>query len=463
VEKLKELLDIDWIEIIINGRQILYPHIPLIPITKTDLSQPIRLSLAGPLSTGAFFVHVRNQPEKKMVLVLARRAKPFPISLFRLWDGLGQLMGDSTGSSIQDLKDYEPEPAIHQIFSQGKCFRIRIENIMNSDLKLLVGYESEIGTLTRKNINTLMLQLATLEIIGLLVLGYFLGRSLFKPLEELKRGMERVSLGHWNEINENSKDEIGAVAKSFNQMIRELKFASKRLTEVQKELILKEKMALLGRFSAGVAHEINNPLSTILVSAGILQESIKTKTSVEIEDVEAIIDEARRCRKIVESLLRYARNKAPELKPCEFAFILNDSVSQVITSSGFPSVNVSVKPVPSLTILAEPNEIYQIMRNLLYNAKDAVSRVSNPQIFVEAEDFDERFVIVTVGDNGEGIEGIGEHLFEPFLTTKPTGTGLGLAICQSIIEGHGGRIWAERTKEGFTIFRFSLQKSLGPK
>ncbi|MBF0498993.1 MAG: HAMP domain-containing protein [Candidatus Riflebacteria bacterium] len=469
--KLKRSFDVDWIDIMRDGHPLLFPSVNisagLTKLNTTEIGWPIRLTIDGPLSDAGFLVAIASIPQSDDLLLTARRPNPLrTIAMACLWDENGLLAGHIESFTRESLPEYQIAGRTFQRIQHGRLARFRCGRMSLDGPWLLVGYETDVTNLTHTSVNALMLQLAILEVVGLLILGYFLGGRLFGPLERLKRAIERVAAGHWQEIPDaGEEDEIGSVASSFNRMVRELSLAQKRVIDVQKELMLKEKMAMLGRFSAGVAHEINNPLGTILVSAGMARESFESGKAVEREDLEAIIEETKRCKAIVNSLLRYARNRPPELRVIQFNYLFERLLSRVSTLAQGSRIKLTLPSsadLPQVEILADDFGVEQVLNNLITNAIDAVSDTATPEVEIKVEQSpqgNEDIVVVTVSDNGPGMGGVSERLFEPFFTTKEGGTGLGLAICQSIIEGHGGRIWAERSADTRTLFHFSLRKA----
>lgn len=469
-ERLRRTLGLDWVELLHDGKPQLFPSVTLLPISGTSLPWPMRLSRSGTLSERGFLVVVSSLSGTSDQVLVARRVRPpvgtvsdgsaaKGISAAFLWDDDGMLVGADDDLPRNQRLSYQNPGQTFQRLQQGRLWRVRSSRLGGNGPWLLVGYEADAATLTRTGVNELMLQLAVLEMLGLLILGWFLGGWLFGPLERLRGAIERVAAGHWQEIPDAAEgNEIGTVARSFNRMVRELSLAQQRLLEVQQELLQKEKMAVLGRFSAGVAHEINNPLGTILVSAGMAREALEAGQHVEREDLEAIIDETRRCRAIVDSLLSYARNKPPELRSIALSEVLATVLPRLGQTAG-EGLRLVVPPeIPAIAVLVDVLGIEQILQNLCRNARDALEKRADGKIWLEIGIENPEWVTLVVADNGPGLEGVSEHLFEPFVTTKASGTGLGLAICQSIVEGHGGRIWARREPEGITRFGFTLRR-----
>jgi len=463
VELLKRQLRLDWLDIRREGRSLLYRLQEPAPLVH-DLAVPQRITLSGPLAaTGLITCQVQLSTGTE--LLLARRPASSPVPLAALWDGRGMLYGDPGVWPTGLLSEYTAREATFQRLMQGRLHRLRASVVPGTDLKLLVGYAADSATLTRTGVDELMLRLALLEILGLLVLGYFLGRRLFGPLERLKQAIDRVGAGHWQEIPPaelpDGEDEVGMLGRSFNHMVQELSTARDRLIEVQQELMSKEKMAVLGRFSAGLAHEINNPLGTILVSAGLADDAIAHGRPVEADDIRAIIEETRRCRRIVESLLEYAHNRPPRLGRESIAEIIECAVRLPLSEPPWRGLGIETEVPSDIHVLIDRTGIGQVLANLLRNAAEALQAnldAGKPaMIRVTARRLDREFAVVTVSDNGPGLGEAADHLFEPLMTTKQQGTGLGLAICQSIVEGHGGRIRAVRLPEERTEFSFTLR------
>lgn len=475
-ELIKTSLSIDWLEIIENDFQLLYPGMPIASGIRKSLSRragsdyiaqpalPMRLSDTIPLSFNGYLIAYEEIPEKKATVIIARSpSKISEVPLLYLWDSGGLLYGDRESFSISKFQAYQSISFIDQRKEKGKNYRIRTTKIGTIGPFLMLGYETEAATLTRTGINNLMMKVALLEVGGLLILGFFLGRKLFAPLERLRSAIESVAKGNIREIqlppdaNSDEGDEIERVSHTFNNMVRELAQAQERLLNVQKELARKEKMAALGRFSAGMAHEINNPLGTILVSAGLINDAVENNRPVELEDVQAIIDEAKRCRHIVVSLLQYAHNRPIQPGNLSLKAFLKEISNGFHEKYAERNIILEIKPMRDFLVKADPIGLAQVFNNLFENAADALKDVSNARITIECDQLPDSYVKICVSDNGKGFQEQPDILFEPLITTRENGTGLGLSICQVIIEGHGGRIWALSEPSGLTRFFFTLK------
>ncbi len=225
---------------------------------------------------------------------------------------------------------------------------------------------------------------------------------------------------------------------------------------LQKAMMQNEKLASVGRLSAGVAHEINNPLTTILTTAMLVQEDLKPEDPI-YEDLEVIAHETLRCRKIVTSLLDFARQNEPNKKEYDLHEVVNQSVLLTRKQAAFNDIQVEYDAGNKIPrIMLDKGQIQQALINLIINATEATGEGGR---VVVKTDYAEtaRQVRISISDNGPGItrENL-DRLFDPFFTTKESGTGLGLAITHGMIEQHGGTINVESQPGKGTRFTIDL-------
>lgn len=463
-EKLKTSLDLDWLEIFQNDQPLLQPHGSLIP-PNLQASQLLRLTGSGPLSYRGYLVAASPVAASDTTTVfLARQPEFTGIPLLCIYDEKGLLYADRYLPDQSHLKKLTETQITEQLTLANQVYRIRSFREKSSKSWLLVGYAAQRATISRRDIDQLMLRLAMLEVIGLLLLGYFLGQRILSPLNALRHGIEQVAAGHWKEIPldeapmKNSGDEIESVAHSFNHMVSELSLAQNRLIEVQKELATKEKMAALGRFSAGIAHEINNPLGTILVTAGMLKEAANKENKIAPEEFDEIIEEVKRCRDIISTLRTYTGRMQPKLARMPFADFFGEMKRIMLASPEFTELELAFSStVIEGEIDVDSKAMQQVFHNLIRNAGEAMSKNTDSRVDIIATAGANHFEI-KVQDSGPGFQCLPEHIFEPLFTTKARGTGLGLVICQAIIDGHHGKIEAQRIDNRITEFCISLPK-----
>jgi two-component system NtrC family sensor kinase len=297
-----------------------------------------------------------------------------------------------------------------------------------------------------------------------LVLCTILWKLVTRPVATLVEGMEKVGSGDLDfSVNIKTRDEIGILAKAFNSMTTDLKAAREimvnwtktleneveKKTEVirrtQGQLIHTEKLASLGRMAAGVAHEINNPLTGIVTFAHLMLKRVPPE-SLEKEDLEVIIEQAERCSKIIKGLLGFARATAVEKGSTDINEVVKRSIQMVSNKVDFHNIKFDINMDDTLSpVIADSSQLQQVFLNMLVNAADAMDGKGTITISSRKVMEDEMpFVEIEFTDTGPGISGENmEKIFEPFFSTKPVGkgTGLGLAVSHGIIQEHKGRIF----------------------
>jgi len=233
--------------------------------------------------------------------------------------------------------------------------------------------------------------------------------------------------------------------------------------DIQKVMMQQDKLASIGRLAAGVAHEINNPLTTILTSAMLIQEDTDSEDP-NYQELQTIADEALRCRKIVSSLLDFARQSKPVKKQHNLNDVVKESVVLTKKQAAFQDVTLEqslAEDLPAANM--DKDQLEQAIINLILNAievTDPGGKVTISTKFVSETDTIE----LEVCDTGEGIsEENMARIFDPFFTTKESGTGLGLAITHGIIEQHGGTIKAKSKQGQGTSFTVEFPLDHGDK
>jgi PAS domain S-box-containing protein len=228
-------------------------------------------------------------------------------------------------------------------------------------------------------------------------------------------------------------------------------------TQLQQSLIQSEKLAALGKLAAGVAHEINNPLSGILTFVEDLLIDVNTNNPVR-RDYEVILREALRCRQIVKDLLDYARVQKPVRHPNDINIIVERVLSIVSNQAAFRNIEFDLKPLSSTKRAnIDSSQMQQVILNLVMNAADAMDGRGTIGIFTGFnQEADE--VCMTVSDHGCGIpEENLKKIYEPFFSTKGSkGNGLGLPVVLGIVERHGGKMDIKTAVGQGTTFQISL-------
>ena len=238
----------------------------------------------------------------------------------------------------------------------------------------------------------------------------------------------------------------------------ELQFSLVKLEKTQEQLIQHEKLASIGQLAAGVAHEVNNPLGSIMLFAHLVLQNL-SKDDASAKDLKFIIEEANRCQKIVSGLVNFSRQGNLNLKPHSVNELLERVIQAVKNQPNFRNINILLNISPDIPeIHVDSEQIYQVFLNIIVNAADAMPQ--GGQLLISCGvDWDNQRVTISFKDSGIGIpeENI-KKLFTPFFTTKQIGkgTGLGLAIAYGILKMHKGNIHVESEVGQYTCFTIEL-------
>jgi two-component system sensor kinase FixL len=241
--------------------------------------------------------------------------------------------------------------------------------------------------------------------------------------------------------------------------ITERKRAEAEAFQTRSQLLRLDRLSRMGELTASLAHELNQPLAAILSNA---QAGLRFLQSAKIdldeirEILQDITQDDQRAGNVIRSLRSMVKREEVERNPVILNNVVNDVIQMLHTESIFRNVHVETELDGSLPpIMGDKVQLQQVVLNLTLNAADAMS--DNPpehrQILLGTGVKDDR-VRVAVRDFGPGIDkGNLERIFEPFFSTKGAGLGMGLAVCRTIVEAHGGRIWAENNSDrGATLF-----------
>ena len=312
-----------------------------------------------------------------------------------------------------------------------------------------------VGVLEQKYVDMrrkalLILVLITVAGIGLAIgLGYILADKIMSPVHRLITASQQVSDGNLSpEIGPISKDEIGVLQNTFQDMIISLEERERRRrAETENRLLQSEKQASIGRVAAGVAHEINNPLTGILTFTRILQRS-KDIGDKDRAHLQKVAESTVRVRKIVKGLLDFSRQTELDQEPTDVNRLIRAVISAMENQALIKGVGLQFNPGEDLPMLTlDRNQSQSVVVNLILNALDATKQGGTIRlstgISLSASDTGQKGVEIAITDTGCGIpqEDL-DKLFEPFFTTKEVGkgTGLGLAVSFGIIQRHGGTI-----------------------
>lgn len=382
---------------------------------------------------------------------------------------------EAEGENIYASKDSNGTPFIEQMCKQREGWirypwqnpgeaspRLKIVRYLYYqpwDWIIAVGsYEDEFYRETNLIKGRILSSLAAISIVvaTLAILMVFLAaKVLSDPIRHMTTVIRDIKRGQFHRQMEiTSRDELGELAMTFNRMTSNLQHNR----ELEANLAQQGKMASLGILSSGVAHEINNPLGVILGYAGYLENKIDPEDP-SYHFIHEIKRESKRCKKIVQDLLNYARTPRPVFAETDLNQLLDQLVSFAANHTDMHGVRIAksfTAELPSLSI--DGDQIRQVAINLILNAGAAMADGGQLTVSTSREG---NSAIITFIDTGSGIDEADlERIFEPFYTTKDRGTGLGLAITRQIIEQHQGSIqMTSRLNQGTTVtIRLPLER-----
>jgi len=314
---------------------------------------------------------------------------------------------------------------------------------------LYVGVLEEKYIDVRRRLLTVFVLITAAGMVVAVGLGYLLTDKLIHPVRRLIQASQEVAEGDLDpDIGPISRNEIGVLQKTFSQMLTALRERDRRQRAESESMLLQtEKQAGIGRLAAGVAHEINNPLTGVLTFTHMLLRRRDLDEQVRA-DLQTIAQETERVRRIVKGLLDFSRQTRLDREPVDVNRLVRATAGLVENQALVNGINLQLRlteEIPEITL--DRNQIQSVIMNMIINAFDATppgGTVSvSTGISVAAGNTEQKGVEVVITDTGCGIpqENLGK-LFDPFYTTKEVGqgTGLGLSVSYGIVERHGGVI-----------------------
>lgn len=308
------------------------------------------------------------------------------------------------------------------------------------------------------------LALAALVLAGGMVLAIAGARITSRPIRALARTAEAVARGEWQHpLPGRGGDEVAALSRALSSMLTRLRESQERLEahaaqlqeelrrrkELQQQLIQSAKLAAVGTLAAGVAHELNQPLTVIRAVAQELKAA-GLSSEADAALLTQIEEQTARMSRTIEHLRTFSRPAPSELGPVSINAVVEQALQMVARQLESRGVAIRVELAGDLPeVSANANQLEQVVLNLLTNARDAVGE--QPEALIRVRTYEDpgqgasstRGVVCEVSDNGPGVPAeLRERIFDPFFTTKPmgAGTGLGLAVSRSIVNDHGGRL-----------------------
>jgi two-component system NtrC family sensor kinase len=339
---------------------------------------------------------------------------------------------------------HEIEPQLrkygHQLLSYG-------QDLMQREKKSLT------DAIARSRHITIFALVILLIFLG--VHAFFLGTRLLRTIKRFSNYAQRIASGDYTPIMPARfyRDEFTELAVAFNRMIQDLE-------NREAVLIQSHKMRAVGTLTAGVAHELNNPLNNITLTADMLFEDYDTLSDAERKEmIGDVVNEAGRSKKIISNLLDFARESGSQLEPLDLVHLLKETINLASNQIKLSGIKIEFQTADNLPrVHGDIQQLEQVFLNLILNAIDASPKGSKIQVIIVPAD-DPHYLAVKIIDFGSGIpRHILSSIFDPFFTTKGKGkgTGLGLSVSQGIVGKHGGRIRVSSREGAGSSFTVTL-------
>lgn len=343
---------------------------------------------------------------------------------------------------------------LYELYKQENAsvnkMRVKAREIQSFTESLSKKERADIGAILKKFTNLLLYALLAIIILGAII-NIKLATSISTPIRDLEKITKKVTAGDLSEsVAVEGNDEIASLAVSFNIMEEKLRIALTRLEnkvielrEKQSQLVEAEKLASIGILATGIAHELNNPLTSVLTFSHLMLEDLP-KEAPYYEKIKIMARETERARNIVRQLLSFAKETPLNTMKININRPVTEIIDSLIAQGIFKDIELALNLSDTLPVIyADPARIGQVVLNILLNAVHAITTQGKIEVTTRVMD---NFLEIIFSDTGCGISE--EHItkiFDPFFTTKDLnkGTGLGLAVSYGIIKKHGGEIRVE--------------------
>jgi two-component system, NtrC family, sensor kinase len=329
--------------------------------------------------------------------------------------------------------------------------------ILTKDLDKIAREKAE--TVIRVSQVAILIFFPLFFIVGIGML-FFISTSVVRRLMLLINVVEKTGKGSYPHLTDpvprrKVQDEVGVLIDKFNHMEDQLAQREAELERKNSELMQTRKLAAIGTLASGVAHELNNPLNNIYLSAQVLQREAGAVLSGDLKEaVVDIVGQTERVKRIVGDLLEFARGREPQMQEVDLAGLIRDTYRRIGGSRDTGKIAFTLNAQAPVVVTADQGQMEQVFTNLFLNAVDAMQGRGELSVSITRSG---QAVRVAIHDTGRGIpkEAV-DKIFEPFFTTKDRGTGLGLAIVYNIIRKHYGEIAVESGEGKGTTFTITL-------
>jgi len=390
--------------------------------------------------------------------------------LVRNSEEIGKLLGESGHAvALQNIKEYEGLlQRLEKLEQKGtkdveyQRVKHEIEPQLRKYGHQLLSYGQDLMRREKQSLTDAIARSRHITIYALIILliflgihAFFLGTRLLRTIKRFSTYAQRIASGDYTPIMpaRSYRDEFTELALAFNRMIQDLE-------NREAVLIQSHKMRAVGTLTAGVAHELNNPLNNITLTADMLLEDYDTLSDAERKEmIGDVVNEAGRSKKIISNLLDFARESGSQLEPLDLVHLLKETINLASNQIKLSGIKIEFQTADNLPrVHGDSQQLEQVFLNLILNAIDASPKGSKIQVIIVPAD-DPHYLAVKIIDFGSGIpRHILSSIFDPFFTTKGKGkgTGLGLSVSQGIVGKHGGRIRVSSREGAGSSFTVTL-------
>jgi signal transduction histidine kinase len=420
--------------------------------------------LVGGIAVGTYLktlvVDTRDQTLSDIIL-LSNEHKVWATNLAQVEEGWTGLINASNDAVPEEGNFHTVEINARSFRISYTNWKVRGESLGWMGVILPTDYIASTETRSR----TTFLYIFALGTVAMILIGYVLAQLIARPILRLRDMSQAVAAGDLNQrIGLHQNDEIGELAGSFDTMTmrlqerteeaarlyaetvqrnKELADINARLQAMQLQLIQSEKLAAIGQLTAGIVHDVKNPLAVIKGLAEVLQDDA-TITDETRHELQVIRESAEKANRIVSDLLKFARQSQPEMETHDLRETVEASIR--LTTYLIREARIQlVKAIPEQATLVtyDPQQIEQVLINMIHNAIQAMPNRGTLEVSLAQVD---GTAAIAIQDTGTGIppENL-KRIFDPFFTTKPegVGTGLGLSVSYGIVANHQGKIEVE--------------------
>ena len=377
---------------------------------------------------------------------------------------------------LQELEAYADLLEQLQAFERNEVTRLadptfmaKIENKLRQQGKNLVAKAQGLMRNERTALSKTLNRKKDIHIFSLVFLlfflvinAYLLVSRIFSTLTRFTIYAQRIAAGDFTPVTpfRRFRDEFTELSLAINEMIKEI-------ANREAALIQTHKMRAVGTLTAGVAHELNNPMNNIMLTVHMMMEDYTTLSDAErLDMLKDVADETSRAKNIVSNLLDFARESASTIKTLDLEKLLKDTIHLAENQVRMSGIKIELQVTENLPpIHGDGQKLQQVILNLILNAVDASSKGNKIQVIALPYDKSDHIAIKVI-DYGQGIPNhILPSIFDPFFTTKAKGkgTGLGLSVSQGIVAKHGGKILVSSEEGSGSIFTVVLPVTTFPR